>query len=421
MKKFFLFHKPLSRIFILLILFVFSLNTTHADIDSADVENYQKSVVRLIALGGATGTGFVVSSDGTIATNHHVVAGSEKFNNKIFVLLKSDKKAYMFVADVLASDPNRDVALISIGRVPQLPPALSLSTQKAPAVSENAMALGFPATVDNNSTCNLIFSQIENSLRTSSGRCGEKLFESDSSQILAYATPIFTSGRIAKIQDEIMVSSPIKILFHEAKIDPGSSGGPLLNEKGIVIGINTWGFNRSGRSIYYASSHISELIGFAHEKNIPLSTTTSIAEKVVWTLLGIGAVCFALFLFQKNTHGQTFNTQSNDSGSQKIIIEGTTAQGNSLNFSLPLERIKAAGKYFIIGRSSSCHLSILDDSLSRQHAYFSFRDGALYLGDMDSANGSIVDGIRLKHKEIIKINQASRVKLGQVKFTVKAQ
>jgi serine protease Do len=145
------------------------------------------------------GSGFIISSDGYILTNNHVVEGADT----ITVFL-SDEKEYK--AELIGADPQSDVALIKIkdsGRLPVLP----LGDSDALEVGEWVIAIGNPFGLSQTVTAGVV---------SATGR---------------------SSVGINEYENFIQT---------DAAINPGNSGGPLLNINGEVVGINSALYSRTG-------------------------------------------------------------------------------------------------------------------------------------------------------------------------------
>jgi serine protease Do len=143
----------------------------------------------------ASGTGFIVSKDGYILTNNHVVADADKVTVTLL-----DKRA--FTAKVIGRDPTTDVAVIKIDGT-ELPVAV-LGDDNAARVGQWVVAIGNPLGLDFTVTAGII---------SAKGR----------------PLPGLLGSRYA-ITDYIQT---------DAAINPGNSGGPLVNIRGEVIGINS--------------------------------------------------------------------------------------------------------------------------------------------------------------------------------------
>lgn len=148
-----------------------------------------RSVIIQIATPYTTGTGFLLPQYGLIVTNEHVVR-----DNKEAVVETSGSERRM--AKVLLVDPRLDIALLDAGGVPSLP-SLPLNHEHAPATGDRVFAVGHPFG-------------------------------------LKFTT---TSGIISNSKH---YSDGIEYIQHDAALNPGNSGGPLIDEEGKVIGINTF-------------------------------------------------------------------------------------------------------------------------------------------------------------------------------------
>lgn len=155
----------------------------------------------------ASGTGFVLRSDGLIATNAHVVAGA----NAITVSFADGSSA---AATVVGSDSNADLAVLRVNRT---------GLAAAPLGSSGALQMGDPVVA------------VGNALDLG-------------------ATPSASTGIVSAL-DRTITTNDGNTLQHlvqtDAAINPGDSGGPLLNGGGLVVGISTAG-NTSAQNIGFA-------------------------------------------------------------------------------------------------------------------------------------------------------------------------
>jgi serine protease Do len=143
----------------------------------------------------ASGSGFIVSKDGLILTNNHVVADA----NKVTVIL-SDRRE--FDAKVVGRDPTTDVAVIKIDG--QSLPTVPLGNDETARVGDWVLAIGNPLGLDFTVTQGIV---------SAKGRGGfGGLYDSP------YAV--------------------VDYLQTDAPINPGNSGGPLVNVRGEVVGMN---------------------------------------------------------------------------------------------------------------------------------------------------------------------------------------
>src|SRR5213082_3000326 len=173
-----------------------------------------------------SGSGFIVSPDGYILTNNHVVAGADKVTVKLY-----DKRE--FTAKVVGTDPNTDVAVIKIDA--QNLPAVQYANSDSARVGEWVLAIGNPLEFNFTVTAGIVSAK------------GRVLYGLQQSH---YA-----------IQDFIQT---------DAAINPGNSGGPLVNIRGQVIGINAAIASQTG---------LYEGYGFA----IPINLARTVMDQLVKT------------------------------------------------------------------------------------------------------------------------------------------
>ena len=147
----------------------------------------------------ALGSGFIISKDGYILTNNHVVAGADS----IKVMLSDNRN---FDAKVIGTDPESDVALIKIND-PENLPVLPLGDSSKLEAGEWVIAIGNPFGLTQTVTVGVV---------SATGR---------------------SSVGISDYEDFIQT---------DAAINPGNSGGPLINGNGEVIGINSAIFTQTG-------------------------------------------------------------------------------------------------------------------------------------------------------------------------------
>jgi serine protease Do len=166
------------------------------------------------------GSGFIISKDGFILTNNHVVEGADS----IKVILSNDRA---FDAKLIGTDPQTDVALIKI-EDPENLPVLPLGNSANLEVGEWVIAIGNPFGLSQTVTVGVV---------SATGR---------------------SSVGINEYENFIQT---------DAAINPGNSGGPLINSRGEVVGINTALFSRTGGYMG---------IGFA----IPINMAKSIEDQL---------------------------------------------------------------------------------------------------------------------------------------------
>ncbi len=157
------------------------------------------------------GSGFFISNDGLILTNNHVVEDADRINVRV-----SDN-ADLMTAKVVGRDAATDIALIRVEGKGPFPPALPLGDSDALRVGEWVMAVGNPLAMEHTVTVGVVSAK-NRTLGLSADR-----------NALAFENFIQT----------------------DAAINLGNSGGPLVNVRGEVIGMNT-AINAAGQNLGFA-------------------------------------------------------------------------------------------------------------------------------------------------------------------------
>jgi len=170
------------------------------------------------------GTGFIITKDGFIVTNKHVIIDSEAD----YTVLMNDGKKY--AAKVLASDPIIDIAILKISAVNL--PTVELGDSANLKVGQSVIAIGNALGEFRNTVSTGVISGLARSVTAAGAGIGSEQL--------------------------------INVIQSDASINPGNSGGPLLNIAGQVIGINT------------AMAQGAQNIGFA----IPINEVKNTIESV---------------------------------------------------------------------------------------------------------------------------------------------
>lgn len=175
----------------------------------------------------AQGTGFLVSTDGRIVTNYHVIKGANS------AIVKLPDGAFYDVDGVVAFDKARDLAVIKAHG--QNFRVLALGNSDRVQVGEEIVAIGSPLSLES-TVSNGIISGIR-TIEIANGAASQIQLPSGYED----ATPV-TSPNVTSFGKYLQITAPIS---------PGSSGGPLFNMAGEVIGITTLYFE-GGENLNFA-------------------------------------------------------------------------------------------------------------------------------------------------------------------------
>lgn len=185
----------------------------------------------------ASGSGVIISTDGYIVTNNHVVEGAETIEVKL-----TDKR--VFEAKLIGRDPNTDLALLKVTSSDPLP-IVKLGNSDDVNIGEWVLAVGYPLGLESTVTAGIV---------SAKGRSLNLLGRED------------LRRQYQQNPDEIPANAAIESFIQtDAVINRGNSGGALVNASGELIGINSAIASPSG---YYAG------YGFA----IPVNLVKKIAN-----------------------------------------------------------------------------------------------------------------------------------------------
>ncbi len=171
-----------------------------------------------------TGSGFVYDREGHIVTNYHVVEGAEE----LVVTLPNERN---LEAKVVGVDPSNDLAVIRVDAPPEELHPLELGTSSNLRVGQFVVAIGNPFGLERTLTLGVISAL----------------------------------GRVIQSPDERFIG---EIIQTDAAVNPGNSGGPLLDLQGRVIGVNT---------AIVSPSRASAGIGFA----VPVDTVRRVVPELI--------------------------------------------------------------------------------------------------------------------------------------------
>ena len=292
---------------------IFSVVYTTAEATTPDIQNARNSIVRIVQavfldgefFGLYSGTGVCVGENSQpvheVVTNRHVV------DYYIDEILREFKQLYPFnyeqqyrehvsvsivvLADNKAIEANyEDIALSSIAdlaivHVDEIIPArvpVTLGKTDALKITDSVYALGFPELADNaDQKNNIVLSTLE--------------------QVIVRRSPsairdiTVTTGNVSKTN---VVTGGIEYIQHTADISPGNSGGPLISEKGEVLGINTYmrADPDSSSKIMYSIS-VNEVKRLLDQNGIGyVESNEKIPTKLLFSIIAVAVLFIGILL-----------------------------------------------------------------------------------------------------------------------------
>ena len=405
------------------------------------VNNASKSVVRIIVEmkgGFSTGTAFCVNSDGYYVTNHHVISDAIGGQFKATALDINHKK---YLVDILWYSKDKDLAILKIDGL-NLPP-LKLSSDRYTEGALEVKAIGFPGGADE------IDMRNKGTLQTKN-----------------FVTPKISSGVVAAPPLKIKLSEnaifETLAIQHSAPVNHGNSGGPLVDNCGHIVGVNEQkaltmldihvGLDAQGNMITKASGDTVQGIFYAvsvdevktalDAQNISYTESSgacSSENSINQILIIAGIVLLLLFIWLVRKINKNSNRNINPSSSmmmkyiskymkqengrdgekqkerrgKPIVIDHitTTIVLQSKNSKFPKIIIEENTKK-TLGRVSSNSIKIDNSFISSKHLKIQFTKGKLYVKDLNSTNGTYIDGKKLTADKYYSLEKGQKLILG---------
>ncbi|WNV90485.1 trypsin-like peptidase domain-containing protein [Umezawaea sp. Da 62-37] len=212
-----------------------STGTSTEDV-SAIASSVLPSVVQVnvtVAQGSGIGSGVVLSADGRILTNNHVISGAQQIS-----VTTNDGKEY--AASVVGADPNSDLAVLKLTGASGLTPA-TFGDSSTVAVGDQVVAIGSPEGLQGTVTSGIVS---------------------------ALDRTVNIAGETRR-----SAGTSYQAIQTDASINPGNSGGPLINTSGQVVGINS--------AIYSPASGSDQAGSVGIGFSIPSNQATQIVNQLV--------------------------------------------------------------------------------------------------------------------------------------------
>ena len=392
-------------------------------------------MVRIIVeapAGEGTASGFVVSSEGHIATTYHVIEPHIVDDWGLFVLESGAKPDARRKATVVGFYPDEDLAVLKVEDLDR--PALTLSESEVDTLAQGTgvFAIGYPG-------------------------AGHRLGAASGTSFTAgIANRIFLGAWSEE-------SSRIWIVQHSAPTNPGNSGGPIFNPCGQVVGVNTERemamlIMPSGLPLVYDviqgvffASHVSVLVEKLKELGVPYSGTRKVCRVLFgvastnfhWYALAASLVLLAIvFLFVRVLRRRVVRivilgeaaAQNGARALWHMIIpppwrhksrgpgwrlryEGS--DGQPIDIVITQEDLLRAPNGLVIGSDPSCDRYLAADGVAKQHAQLVSMGDSLEVYDLHSGTGTAVDERPVDPSDgPVRLRSGNHLRLGNVTFLV---
>ncbi|MCL1817251.1 MAG: trypsin-like peptidase domain-containing protein, partial [Clostridiales bacterium] len=332
-----------------------------------------------------------------LVTNQHVVTmsfiGDTIYYDQVYILPENGQGAILTATVIYLPNLDIDLAFLRVDTGLSSRPVLNLKDSNLVKRGDACYAVGFPDAADR--------------LRDD----GEQLPSTP-------ADVTFSGGNISQVGSEFLGQKTLQVT---AYINHGNSGGPLLNEKGEVIGVNTYGDDGVNKSIY--SNYIMEA---AARLDIPYTIGEEKSTGMNWLLIIIGvvlliaiAVVALAFISKGKQKGAVTKapaiTDTDESRLASTLpsvqrlkgIRGTSGQYNTTEF--------LVSDHLVIGRDPArCNIVFAPqtEGVSSVHCEVRRNGDTLQLVDHGSTYGTFLSGIKMQANNPMELKAGSSFYLG---------
>ncbi len=250
--------------------------------------------------GAGTGSGVILSEDGYVLTNTHVVTLDGATADPTLSVTTSDGKVYR--ATIVGTDPTYDLAVIKLDDASGLDP-IEFADSSDLNVGDDAIAVGAPLGLDNTVTTGIV-SALNRSIEIASSAAPDDAAGDDDEngqQGEQGESPFQFDFGQGQTSPQTSTTIKIAVIQTDAAINPGNSGGALVDDQGRLIGINV-AIASSGGTSSGQSGNIG--VGFSIPSNV--------AERISQEIIESGAA----------THGLLGATVQDAATLENATIEG---------------------------------------------------------------------------------------------------
>lgn len=222
--------------------------------------------------GQGSGSGIILDGEGHILTNTHVVTLDGAANNANIEVQMSDGTVKK--ATLVGTDPTNDLAVIKIDTAGMNITPATLGDSSKLNVGDTSLAIGAPLGLQNTVTDGII-STLSRTIEVASSAAPNNS-EGSSDQYGSQESPFqFEIPGQESQKSQTQSSIAINVIQTDAAVNPGNSGGALVNAQGEVIGVNVAIASAGSSSSSSSSGNIG--VGFA----IPINTASRIAQEII--------------------------------------------------------------------------------------------------------------------------------------------
>jgi len=392
-------------------------------------------MVRIIVegpVGAASASGFVVSTQGHIATTYHLVEPHIEAGWSLFVVESGATPEARRPATVVQAYPDEDLAVLKVENLDR--PAVPLSESDTETLTKGmtVFAVGYPG-------------------------AGERLgADSGASFTAGMANRIFVG---AWKQD----GPRIQIIQHSAATNPGNSGGPIVNPCSQVVGVNTERemamlITPSGLPIVYDviqgvffASHVSVLVEKLKALGVPYNGTPKVCRVIFgvastnfhWyaAAAAVALIAFVVLLIKhwprRAIHIVVHGGAAARNGARALghvllqppwrhgrretswRLHGEDAEGNPVDIVITQEDLRRAPRGLVIGCDPTCDRCLAVDGIAKKHAQLVPLGDGLGVNDLHSGTGTAVDERPVDPTDgPAPLTPGSHLRLGDVTFRV---